>query len=55
MPSQVEDGQLVEKVVLRDDLEGWGKGRRLRSQGVYVLLWLICVVVWQKPTQHCKN
>ena len=20
----------------------------------YVYLWLICVVVWQKPTQHCK-
>jgi len=21
---------------------------------IYVYLWLICIVVWQKPTKHCK-
>jgi len=39
--------------VLCDNLEGWdgvGSGR----QETYVYLWLIHVVVWQKPTQHCK-
>ena len=39
MPYQVEDGQLVEKVVLCDDLKGWGKGGRLRSQGG------VCIIV----------
>ena len=30
-----------------------GGGGRKR-EGIYVPLWLICIVVWQKPTQHCK-
>ena len=21
---------------------------------IYTFLWLTCIVVWQKPTQHCK-
>ena len=24
-------------------------------EGIYVYFWLIHIVVWQKPTQHCKN
>ena len=35
-------------MVLFDDLSGW------QGEGMYVYLWLIHVVVWQKPTQHCK-
>ena len=31
---------------------GWGG--RLRRVGMRVCLWLIHVVVWQKPTQYCK-
>ena len=23
-------------------------------EGIYVYLWLIHAVAWQKPTQHCK-
>ena len=23
-------------------------------EGTCVYLWLVCVVVWQKPTQYCK-
>ena len=33
---------------------GWGVGGRFKREGTYVYLWLIYVVVWQKPTQHCK-
>ena len=35
---------------------GWGCGwkERFRREGTYVYLWLIHVVVWQKPTQYCK-
>ena len=44
--------------MLCDHLEGWdgggGVGGKLKREGTYVYLWLICVVVWQKPTQHCK-
>ena len=29
-------------------------GGRLRREGAYVYLWLIRVVVWQKPTRYCK-
>ena len=29
-------------------------GARFTREGTYVYLWLIHVVVWQKPTQHCK-
>ena len=31
-----------------------GVGRRLQREGMYVYLRLVHVVVWQKPTQHCK-
>ena len=44
-----EDREL--SLVLCDDLEGGGGGRggRLKTEGTYVQLWLIHVVVW-----HCK-
>ena len=29
-------------------------GREVQEGGMYVYLWLIHIVVWQKPTQHCK-
>ena len=29
-------------------------GGRLNREGLYVYLWLIHIVKWQKPTQHCK-
>ena len=34
----------------------WGRrvGGRFKTEGIYVCLWLIHIVVWQKPTQHCK-
>ena len=32
---------------------GWEEGGRER-EGTWVYLWLICVDVWQKPTQYCK-
>ena len=35
---------------------GWGGvGGRLMREGIYVHLWLIHTVVWQKPTQHYKT
>ena len=49
-----------------DDLEGWGggsAGRDTQEGGdicihththTHTHLWLICAVVWQKPTQQCK-
>ena len=39
--------------MLCDDLEGWDWGEvggRLKREGIYVYLWLIHVVVQQKPT-----
>ena len=27
---------------------------RFKREGTYVYLWLIHIVVWQKPTQYCK-
>ena len=33
---------------------GWGMEESLKGEGTRVYLWLIHVVVWQKPTQHCK-
>ena len=33
---------------------GPGLGGRLRRKGIYVYLWLIHVVVPEKPTQHSK-
>ena len=32
----------------------WGWWRRLKKEGTYIYLWLIQVIVWQKPIQHCK-
>ena len=29
-------------------------GRRFKTEGIYVYLWLIHVDVWHKPTQFCK-
>ena len=45
--------------VLCNNLEGWvglgwGVGGRFKREGTYIYLWLIYVVAWQKPTQHCK-
>ena len=43
--------------MIGDDLEGWdggGVGERLKKEGTYIYLQLIRVVVWGKPTQHCK-
>ena len=48
------------------DVVGGGRGWRMRGSlwfggrgeiqkgGIYVYLWLIHVVVWQKPAQYCK-
>ena len=34
---------------------GVGVGGRLKSEPyIYTYLWMTFVVVWQKPTQHCK-
>ena len=38
-------------------VQGWdrvGGGGRFKKETTYVYIWLIHVVVWQKPTQHCK-
>ena len=37
-----------------DNLEGWDVEGRFKMEGTYVYLWLIHVLVWQKPTPHCK-
>ena len=47
-----------------DGLEGWDRerGEGLEKEGRYththththIQLWLICIVVWQKPTQYYK-
>ena len=35
---------------------GWGWVRwRFKTEGTHVYLWLIHIVVWQKPTEHCKE
>ena len=31
-----------------------GLGGRFKREGTYLYLWLIHIVVWQKPRQHCK-
>ena len=33
---------------------GVGVGGRFKREETYLYLWLIRVVVWQKPTQYCK-
>jgi len=45
------------KLVLWDNLEGWGGGEDgsgLQVGGTRVQPWLIHVEVWQKPSQYCK-
>ena len=32
-----------------------GVGGRFKREGTYVYLWLIHIVVWQKPIHHCKT
>ena len=47
----------------RSEMGGGGRGefRRVRQigeegrEGIYILLWLIYIVIWQKPSQHCKG
>jgi len=34
--------------------EGVATGEWFKKERTYVYPWLIHVVVWQKPTQHCK-
>jgi len=34
--------------------EGWEMGRRFQRKGMYVYLWLIHIVMWQKPVQQYK-
>ena len=52
----MEDREL--NPVLCDNLEGWdgveGWGERFKRDRTYVYLRLTHIVVWQKPTQHCK-
>ena len=33
---------------------GWRVRARFKREGTYVYLWLLHIVVWQKPTQYCK-
>lgn len=33
----------------------WNQNSRGRDIGIYLFLWLDCIVVWQTPTQHCKQ
>ena len=40
-------------VTTRRDEIGVGERERLKM-GIYVDLWLICVIVQQKPTPYCK-
>ena len=38
-------------------LEGWdgvGDGGGYKREEIYVYLWLVCVDVWQRPTQYCR-
>ena len=40
---------------LCDNPEMWdGEVREVLREEIYVYLWLIHTVVWQKPIQHCK-
>ena len=36
------------------ELVGGGEGVRVEKERIYVYLWLIHAVVWQKSIQHCK-
>ena len=33
---------------------GWEVGGMIKREGTWVYLWLIHIVVWQKPTQQWK-
>ena len=33
---------------------GWEVGK-FKREGTYIYLWLIHTIVWQKPTQYCKE
>ena len=37
-----------------DDLEGLGQDGREIQDGGDVYVWLMHVLIWQKPTKHCK-
>ena len=37
-----------------DDPEEWNERRTQEGGNMYIYLWLISIVVQQKPTQHCK-
>ena len=43
-------------MALYDDLEGWNLEEREAQErrDIHTYLLLICIVVQQKPTQHCK-
>ena len=41
-------------VDLEEEHGGGVVGGRVKREEIYVYLWLIYVVVWQKPIQHCK-
>ena len=42
-------------LVLCENLDGWGGiGRRFKTEGPCVFLWLIHVGVWKKLMQYCK-
>ena len=37
-------------------VERWdGKRGGIKREETYVYLWLIHIVIWQKPTQYCKT
>ena len=39
-----------------NNLEGWdGEEGGREREGTWVYLWLICVDVWQRPTQYCNE
>ena len=48
---------LLNRLNMCGNREGWAGGlqRRFRSEGMYVYVWLIHVVVQQKPIQYCKT
>ena len=47
----MQGAQTLRSVTIK---RGVGLGGRFKREGMYVHLWLIVVVVWQKPTQYCK-
>ena len=34
---------------------GWEVGGRFKREEIYVYIWLIHIVVWQKSIQYCKK